>query len=173
VNAIRGRTDARWLPSRHHFALFRLYAFIRLLGARPERREGLILIVDRDQTAFEHHGVSLWVFLMSTCYVATTLFRALPLAAAFALALPVAGLLIEVPFLSSGLILRQGARVNGIVFMLCLAGASLYVARQPTWARFVAWQFFAMVGLNAIAAVLVFLLRGPIARLERGVASES
>jgi hypothetical protein len=172
VKAVRGRGDARWLPSRHRFALFRLFAYLRLLAAKPEPRPGLILIIDRDQTAYEHHLVSLWIAATSTFYLAATLFRGLPVPVAIAAAIPVAALALEVPFYVSGLLLRRGSRVNGIVCMLVLAIASLYVVRQPSWVRFVAWQFFAVIALNATAAAIVFLLRAPIARLERGFVFE-
>jgi uncharacterized protein YpmS len=52
--------------------------------------------------------------------------------------------------------------------------ASAYCATQPSWVRIVAWHFFAMVALNAIAAVVVFLLRDAIEQREatmRGDAS--
>jgi hypothetical protein len=172
VKAVRGRADARWLPSRHRFALFRLYAYVRLLGAKPEPRPGLILIIDRDQTAYEHHLVSLWIAATSTCYVAATLFRGLPVPVAIAVAIPVAALALEVPFYISGLLLRGGSRLNGIVYMFLLAVASIHIVRQPSWVRFVAWQFFAVIALNTAAAAIVFVLRAPIARLERGFVSE-
>lgn len=172
MNMVRGRAEARWLPSRHHFAMFRLYAYLRLRGARPEPREGLVLIVDRDQTAFEHHGASLWIVLTLSCYVASTLFPNWPVAAAIVPSVLIAAAAIEVPFCLSGVVLRRGARVNGAVVMLLLVAASAHFARAATWVRFAAWQFLGVLAVNAVAAIIVFLLREPIARLERGVLSE-
>ena len=173
MKVVRGRADARWLPSRHRFALFRLYAFLRLLGAKPEPRAGLVLVIDRDQTAFEHHGASLWIVLTSACYIASALSAAWPLPLAILAAIAIVPLAIEVPFYVSGLLVRKGSRVNGVFTLLVLAAASLHFVRQTTWVRVVALLFFAVVAINAMAAAIVFLLRAPIARLERGVLSES
>ena len=172
MKLVRGRADARWLPSRHRFALFRLYAFFRLLGAKPEPREGLVLVVDRDQTAFEHHGASIWIVLTVACYFAATLFADWPLAAGLAAGLPAAALAIEFPIWIGGLI---PGRARGVAFvtMFLLIAASIHFARQASWVRFAAWQFLGLIAINALASAIVFLLRAPIARLERGVLSES
>lgn len=172
MRIVRGRADARWLPSRHRFAIFRLFAYLRLRRAKPERNDALMLAVDRDQSAYEHHAASLWIVLTVTCYVAGTMFGRWPVPLAVAAALPVSAVLIEIPVYVSGLLLRAGSRVNGIVFMTLLGGASLYLARQATWVRYAAWQFLAVVTLNALAAAFVFVLRHAIARLERGVLSD-
>jgi len=171
MKVIRNRADARWLPSRYRFALFRLFAFLRMRSAKPEPREGLILVVDRDQTAAEHHGISLWIVLTVTCYVAATLFAAWPPVLALPVAFVVAAAAVEVPMILGGLIVPS--RVNSALLMWVLIAAAAYFATQRTWARFAAWQFLALVALNALAAAIVFLLREPIARLERGVVSES
>ena len=170
MKVVRDRADARWLPSRHRFALFRLFAFLRLRNAKPERREGLMLVVDRDQTAIEHHGISLWIVLTATCYVAATLFAAWPVALALPVAFVVAAGAVEVPMVLAGLVVPS--RVNSVLLMSILIAAAAYFATQRTWVRFAAWQFLALVALNAVAAMIVFLLRGSIARLERGVLSE-
>lgn len=171
MKLIRGRADARWLPSRHRFALFRLYAFLRLLGAKPEPREGLVLVVDRDQTAFEHHGASIWIVLTVACYFAATLFDTWPLPAAIVAGILASALALELPIWIGGLVLR--ARGVAIVTMVLLIAASIHFARQASWVRFVAWQFLGLLAINATASAIVFLLRAPIARLERGVSSES
>ena len=170
MKTIRGRAEARWMPSRHRFAIVRLYAFLRLRRAKPEPRETLMLVVDRDQTAWEHHGMSLWVVLTVACYIASMLMRVWPVALAVAVAVPLATAAIEVPVVSGGFFFR--GRANGVFFMILLTAASAYFARQTSWVRFVAWQFFALMILNALAALILLLLREPIARLERGVVSE-
>ncbi len=171
--AVRGRADARWLPSRHHFALFRLFAFLRLRGARPEPREGLVLIVDRHQTAAEQHSVAIWITVTVTCYLAATLFAGWPLPLALLAAFALAPFAIHVPMLSIGFLTRGHRRLNAMTLMFTFIAIAAYFARHQSWARFAAWQFLAFVALNAIAAVIVLLLRAPIARLERGVLSES
>jgi hypothetical protein len=44
--------------------------------------------------------------------------------------------------------------------------ASSYVAATQTWARFVAWIFFAILLLNCVAAVILWLLRGSVQAAE-------
>lgn len=173
MNAVRGRADARWLPSRHHFALFRLFAFLRLRGARPEPREGLVLVVDRHQTATEQHGVAIWITLTVTCYLAATLFAEWPLPMALAAAFALAPFAVHVPMLSIGFLTRGHRRLNPMTLMFTFIAVAAYFARHQSWARFAAWQFLALVALNAVAAVIVLMLRAPIERLERGVSSES
>jgi len=179
MNVVRNRADARWFPSRHNFALFRLAAYLRLRRARPEHRDG-ILIIDRHQSATETWLVTSWVTLTFACYLATTLFVDWHLAPALLVSLPLAVVLLEVPAILSALTiaplfrsvsgdLAKGYRVNGVVIMLLFGAASAYFARHPTWIRFVAWQFLALVTLNALAAAIAFPLRHSIARLEAQV----
>lgn len=170
MKVVRDRADARWLPSRHHFALVRLFAFLRMHSAKPEPQPGLMLVVDRDQTAGEHHGISLWIVLTVTCYLAVTLFATWPVALALPVAFFVAAVVVQVPVVLGGLVLPS--RANSVLLMALLIAAAAYFATQRTWVRFAAWQFLALVALNAVAALIVFLLREPIARLERSLLSE-
>ncbi|HEX8168910.1 MAG TPA: hypothetical protein VF824_00040 [Thermoanaerobaculia bacterium] len=179
TRTIRGRADARWLPSRRNFALFRLYAYLRLRVAPPEPRD-VALFIDRNQTAAEHYSVAVWVLLTMTCYCAADLFESWPLPLAIVSALVVATLLTQVGIVGFGLVAAAltprtaRVRVNSFVLMLLFIAAAAWYARHPSWARFVAWQVLALVALNAAAAAIVFLLRGSIARLESafgGVAS--
>jgi hypothetical protein len=172
MRLVRGRGEARWLPSRHTFALFRLFAFLRLRAAKPDPRAALALVVDRGPTAIEHHLVSAWVMLTVACYVAATLFASWPVPLALPVGLVVAAIVLQIPVIGFGLIV-PGHRINGQVLMSLLLAAAAYLATQRTWVRFAAWQFLAVVALNALASAIVFLLREPIARLERGVVSES
>jgi hypothetical protein len=181
VRLVRGRADARWFPSRHNFALFRLMAYVRLHRAPPEPGDG-ILVIDRHQSTTETWLATSWVTLTFACYVAASLFAGWSLAAALLVSLPLAIVLLQVPAILSALTVAplvrfmtggraSGIRVNGIAVMLLLSAASAHFARQTTWVRFVAWQFLALLALNAIAAVIAFVLRDSIARLEGGVIS--
>jgi hypothetical protein len=58
------------------------------------------------------------------------------------------------------------SRVNSFALLMILGAVSARFATSASWARVVAWQFGAVVALNALAAVVVFLLRDSIARLE-------
>lgn len=175
MRAVRNRADARWFPSRHNFALFRLAAYLRLRRARPEHRDGFF-VIDRHQSATETWLVMSWVTLTFACYLATTLFVDWHIALALLISLPLAVVLLEVPAILSALTIAPlfrsigiGFRVNGVVIMLLFSAASAYFALHPTWIRFVAWQFLALLALNAIAAVIAFPLRHSMARLEAEV----
>lgn len=174
MKIVRGRADARWLPSRHNFALFRLGAYLRLRSARPEVSDA-IYVIDRHQSATETWLVQSWLIATVACYVAATLFSRLHLAVALLIALPLTFACIDVPALISAIVIapfvRNPHRVNGAVVMLIPTVASLYYATRPTWLRFVAWQFLGVLALNAIAALIVFAMRDSIARLEGGVTS--
>ena len=181
MRVVRDRADARWFPSRHNFALFRLAAYLCLRRARPEHHDG-ILIIDRHQSAAETWLVMSWVTLTFACYLATTLFVDWHIALALPVSLPLAIVLLEVPAILSALTIAPlfhsrdratGFRVNGVVIMLLFSAASAYFARHPSWIRFVAWQFLALLALNAIAAMIVFPLRHSIARLEAQVGGAS
>lgn len=172
MRMIRGRADARWLPSRHNFALFRLAAYLKMRAAKPEPRN-VILVVDRHQSAIENHSVSVWVFFTVTCFIAATLFRALRLPFALAAAVPTALVFVEMPFFATAILLGpwkgDRVRVQSFAYMFVLIAAAAWLATNESWVRFIAWQFLGFVALNAMAAVIVFLLRGSIARLENAV----
>lgn len=175
MRVVRNRADARWFPSRHNFALFRLAAYLCLRRARPEHRDGM-LVIDRHQSAAETWLVMSWVTLTFACYLAMTLFVDWHIALALPVSLPLAIVLLEVPAILSALTIAplfrsiaSGFRINGVVIMLLFSAASAYFALHPTWIRFVAWQFLTLLALNAIAAVIAFPLRHSIARLEAQV----
>lgn len=168
MRVVRGREEARWLPSRHHFALFRLAAYLRLRTAKPSPvRDDLVLAIDRGQSAFENYGIAIWVVLTITCYFAGDVFERWPLAAAIAVSLVLAMITTFIPLCIVGSVRRgNNIRLNSVIAMTLLIAAALYYATATSWLRFVAWQFLALVALNALAAVIVLLLRPSIARLE-------
>lgn len=175
MKVVHGRADARWLPSRFRFALFRLIAYVRMRGAKPERRD-VTLVLDRDQNNIESFGVCAWTTLTLTCYVAGTLFDHWPLPLALAAGVPVAVTCLELVIVAAGVALRRrgnNLRVNSVVLLSLLIAAALYFARSQSWICFAAWQFLAGVGLNAVAAPIVFLLRGSIAAMEDAVGGTS
>src|SRR5688572_28147812 len=102
VRAVRNRADARWFPSRHNFALFRLAAYLRLRRAQPEHRDGFF-VIDRHQSATETWLVMSWVTLTFACYLETTLFVDWHIALALLISLPLAVVLLEVPAILSAL----------------------------------------------------------------------
>lgn len=179
MKVVHNRADARWFPSRHNFALFRLAAYLRLRSARPEPCDGTF-VIDRHQSAVETWLVMSWVTLTFACYLATTLFRDWHIAAALPVSVPLAIALLELPAIASALTIAplfrsivrshsNGIRFNSFVLMTLFSAASAYFARHPSWIRFVAWQFLALLALNAIAAVIALPLRDSMARLEASV----
>jgi hypothetical protein len=170
MRIIRGRADARWLPSRHNFALFRLAAYLRCRTAKPEPAE-TILVIDRNQSAFETYAVSVWLLLTLTGYLAATLFGSWPVVTGVAAAFPVAVAVSHAPFfiLAPFLAPLDGAktlRVQSAALLLLYVAAAVWFATRASWVRVVAWQFLGIAALNAIAAAIVFLLRHRIAQLE-------
>lgn len=175
---VRGHAEARWFPSRHNAALFRLFAYLRLRNARPEQHD-VILMIDRHQSAAETWIVTSWMTLTLACYLAASVFARWNVAIALVVSVPLAIALMEVPAILSALIIAPAAnaiapgvnriRVNAFVVMLLFVAASAYLAMRPAWVRFVAWQFLVVLALNGIAAVIVFLLRDSIAELEAAV----
>lgn len=178
MKAICERADARWLPSRHHFALFRLFAFLRLKTVRPQPERGLLLMLDRDQSELENYSLSVWVFVTTIFFVAGTLFAARHVALALALAVPVAVIGLQVAIVASGLLVELFSALTGLkvedrvgvssaMLMTLFVGVAAWLATSRMWVRWAGWQVLALVALNAIAATLVYLLRGPIRRAER------
>lgn len=172
MRIVRGRADARWLPSRHNFALFRLAAYLKLRTAKPEHRD-VIIVIDRHQSALESYSVAAWIFFSVAAFIAGTLFRTLPLPVALAAAIPIAVVLIELPICVGGALLGawkgNHLQVQSSAFLFLLIAMAAWLATKTSWVRIVAWQFLGLVALNAIAAAIVFLLRGSIARLENAI----
>lgn len=176
MNFVRGRAEARWLPSRHNFAIFRLFAYLRLRNAKRETSD-VILFIDRHQSASETWIVGVWLIATLAGYLAATWLGSWPLPLAMVVAFPLAWLGSEVPAVATGIVMtlvtrnENHVRINSFIVMLLYTLAALGFAKSDTWVRFVAWQFLAMLALNAVAAAIVYLLRGSIARLEASVSA--
>jgi hypothetical protein len=171
MRLVRERTEARWLPSRHRYALARLFAFLMLRRSRPGRRPGLILAVDRDQSTLENLTVGAWAVLTTTAYLAA------PMRGAWKLtALPLALIALQLPIYLLGAVVLPlfgrplyafNHRFNSTFLWVLLILASSYVATAGGYTRFVAYAFFVVVGLNALAAAVLFLMRGSVAAWEQ------
>jgi hypothetical protein len=61
-------------------------------------------------------------------------------------------------------------RINSIWMMTLFSALAAYCSTRSSWVRFAGWQFFAIAALNAIAAMILFLLRDSVARLESSCA---
>ncbi|HEX8408083.1 MAG TPA: hypothetical protein VF883_04425 [Thermoanaerobaculia bacterium] len=174
MKVVRGRADARWLPGRFNFGLFRLYAFIRMKTATPEPRD-VALVIDRNQNRIESFIIGSWATLTLACYASETLFASWPLPLAL-LAGIVAGLtFLQIPIIAVGLMRRteKNNGLNSVVLMTLLVALAIHFARAQSfahsWIRYAAWQFLGLLALNAAAAGVVFLLRGAIQEMEHAV----
>ncbi|HEX2832928.1 MAG TPA: hypothetical protein VHW00_07930 [Thermoanaerobaculia bacterium] len=177
MKLLQGRAEMRLLPSRHHFALFRLVAYLRLRNVTISGEPDRVLSINRYQSAPELFGVGWWLVLTVACYFASMM-RALVLPLAIALAVPLAWIALQAVTVLTGLTLaplvrfvarrpgQNNIRLNSFLVMLLLVIAASFFATQRTWVRFAAWQFLAAIALNALAATVVFFLGGDIARLE-------
>ena len=191
MRIVRNRAEARDLPSRHHFAIFRLAAFLRLLRARPadgrtpqrdERIEEVILAVEEYQSTSEVVIVGTWFFATSACYLATLL-DGWPLILALPVAFAAAVVLFQVVFISFGLtiapLLRKlagsesenNAGINATFCLLVVGVASAWFLRDASWLRVVAWVFFLCIAMNASAAFVLWLLRKRVDALEASCGS--
>jgi len=155
----------RWLPSRHHFALARLIALVMLKTTRPSPRNAdrVVFAVDRHQSTIENYAVSIWFLITMTCYIAALLPLSAPVAVVTAF--PLAMIAIQIAVVAGGLLVRS-MRANAFVMMLGGVTASLHFATRATWARFAAYAFLGVVALNAVAYVVMWLLRDHVRELE-------
>lgn len=182
MKMVRGRAEARWMPSRHAFALFQLAAYLRLRRAQREPVDA-ILVIARYQSNFETYVVSIYFALTVAACLAGTLFASMPLAIALTLAAITSVVGIQVTLVASGVLLSlwqvitrvavDSVKVNSIMTMSAIFALCAYCATRTTWVRFAGRQLFAIAALNVLAALIVFLLREPIARLESSVGGMS
>ena len=166
MKVVRGRGEARWMPSRFTYALFRLFAYLRLRLARPETVDAAF-IVDRHQSAVENFTIGIWTILSLSAYVLWLIIPRWPIGIALLGAPVIALLLMHVSIVAVGLLRRENnLRVNSVVLFAWLTAAALHFARVDGWVRYAAWQFLAVMVLNAMAALIVAMLRGRIAAAE-------
>ena len=177
MNAVRDRAEARWLPSRFRYAIFRLIALMMISRAKPKEARGLVLVIDRDQSAPEYYIISTWLLVTASCYVGALLSPLTTRAIAALAAVPVAAMVIKFPLYLGGLtaigLRALGSRVedmrstNSKLTYGMLMLASLWFIRNESWIRYVAVAFFVVLAVNALASIVVVLLRGRIAAVDR------
>ncbi|MBV9493810.1 MAG: hypothetical protein JOZ54_06160 [Acidobacteria bacterium] len=170
MNIVRDRAEARWLPSRHRYALMRLIAFLILRNARPKPQPGLILVIDRDQSTLENLTTSIWATLTVMCYMSTAMHGWWKLAA-----IPVGWIVIQLPLYILGAAMMplfgrsleaNNHRLNSVFYWSLMTIASAYFVTRSGINRWLAYVFFAVLTLNALAAVILFPLRRKVAELE-------
>ncbi|HYM60882.1 MAG TPA: hypothetical protein VEZ11_08315 [Thermoanaerobaculia bacterium] len=178
--------EARWLPSRFRFAVFRLFAWYRFRAAatQTQRLDRVALAIDRDQSAVEQYSIAAWTLLTQSCYLAAFITSRWHVAGpwrALAVALTpfLAAVLVEITFIATGAVLvplwnatagsriENNIRLNSIVQMAILLLASAYFAGAAGWVRPVAWIAIAVFAMNGAAAVVLFAMRRRLEALDR------
>ena len=169
MRLIRNCARARWLPSRHRYALAKLIALIASHRTRADEPHLHVYAVDRDQSTFEQMTAATWIFLTSCAYgMAVTPWWSWPLV------ILVVPLLLQLPFYFAGAVVlplvmksEDHRDLNTYFQWIVMIVLSAWAAASQHWSRFVAWFFFGVLALNAIAAVIVWMFRGAMAKLER------
>jgi hypothetical protein len=178
VRVVRDRGDARWLPSRFNFALFRLIAYFRLRTAKPETTPGVVMAVHRHQTAAEAYLASVCVFLVIASFIASLLASSMPFGAACIVAIPTSAIVIPPMVVAVGIVARLARKtinlssdhniaVSSVMLMAIIIAAATLLAAGESPLRHVGTAFLLLVGANAVAAVAVFMMERPIADAER------
>jgi hypothetical protein len=182
MKSIRRHPDAHLLPSRRYFSIFKLVALLRLWrrrepGATHAAQPDVIVAIDAHQSTSETLITGSWFYLTAACYL-TALVPALHPAIAVLFALPVAVMLHQPVFISLGVVLTPALRallrrkltdsadLNSAISMTLLALLSIQFLAARSWLRFVAWQFFLGLALNASAALVMRILRPRVEALE-------
>jgi hypothetical protein len=178
MRVIQDCPEAQWLPSRSHFAIFRLASYIRLRTASPSKDIRMALAVDRDQNAFENLSISAMIFVVTVAYLVPLLEQRMPWWAAVAVAIAIAPVADHIPFFFTGLLAiplwrritgRSGDNnmaANSAGEMTALLATSLWFVSGPEPIRIVAAAVLALFALNTVAAVLMWLLRARVRELE-------
>lgn len=171
MTVVYDRPDVALLPARRRFALARLIAYVRARGrtCAPDARRRVALTIDRDQDAAETYFVALWYFGTAATYV--TLILPFPLPFAIVASVLITPWLVQIPFYISGGAVpafrsRDNRTMNSVILMSLLAAASAVVSTMATPARFVAYFFFAVLGANALAFTILWLLRAHVREVE-------
>ncbi|HUP45003.1 MAG TPA: hypothetical protein VM779_05775 [Thermoanaerobaculia bacterium] len=174
MRIVRDRADARWLPSRYRFAIFRLTAWLLLRRSRSEIREGLVLGIDRDQNAVESYTVGIWLTANASLFLLAFfqpyIFR--PVAPVVAFLVTVIGFQVLITAFAFGP--RSWRQQNHIelqsfTHMFVVTVAAIHFAGTDGWIRWVAWAFLLVLGINTAAAAAVRGLRGRIDAAEREI----
>ena len=185
MNAVRDRAEARWLPSRFDFALFRLFAYFRLKTSKPEPQPGLVLAIERHQSAIENYLVALCVWIVIAACLASIIAATLPLSAAWLIALPATGVLVSVEIVVMGVAVaplarkllrlsdQAGVAVNSVVTGFFAMACAVLLTTSSSPLRHIGTAYLALLAANVVASAVVFLMQRKIADLERGYGLDS
>ena len=168
MKAVRDRAEARWLPSRFRHATFKLLAYAILRRSKPRQQRGLVLIIDRDQSALEHYTLAAYGLATASCYVAAVLSIRYHAALVLIASLPLAALAIETPLYLHCLTAshKRAIALHTLLSWVLLTAAAAYFATWQNWVRIPARLFLVVLGINGASAFVLRLLRGRIAAAE-------
>ena len=170
MKLVRNQPRARRLPTRRRYALARLVALLtfRFEERVPEGIDHVVYAMDRDHDKTESYFVASMFAALTIIYTAALLpfGRSISIVVAIAASPVTLQLPIYVAGALSGYRLRDLRSFQSAFHMLVLIAPSLYFARTTSPARFVAWTFLTLCGMNMIAAVIMFFARGRVARME-------
>ena len=139
------------MTSRHNFALARLLSECGGKSAALEPGvDRVILATDRHQSALENYTAAFGYLALVACFLAAFM----PLWAA----IPLSPIVIQIPIYAFGLTFGN-RRAVAAGYMLCGAAMAWVLVLQPWWIRFAGYAFFAVIALNAVAFVILWLLR--------------
>jgi hypothetical protein len=180
VTMVRDRGDARWLPSRFNFALFRLMAYLRLRTSNPESTPGIALSIERHQSATENYLVAACVLALWIAFTATMLASVMPFPLACIIAFPAAALIVHlVPMCLVGLLVAPASRkitghsapdnlaISSAIMIIMTIAAAALLAAGTSPVRYAGTAFLFLTAINALASVVVFTMRRSIAETER------
>lgn len=176
MKLVRNRADARWLPSRYRYALFRLMAWAIFRAVGPKPRRGIVMAVDRDQSALESYSMAVWLTLTSSCLAFAMLNRVLPAGPAlvvspFAALAFLQGVTSVVSIAGAAGLQRSSGSLVSLSTMFLVTVAAIHVAGYDGWPRLAAWAFLLVLGLNAIAAAIAHLFREQLIDTEKEIAA--
>ena len=171
----RNRMEARWLPSRFDLSFFRLFAYLRLRSSRPVVPvEPHMFATDRHQSTMEVYMIAIWSYVVTVHYSVDVLLNWMGLPLALIVALLAAPVIIHLLFIFSGLCLapifvRQASHVpfnSRLIQLVILATSAFALLRGRPVTRIIALVTLVGAAINAVAMLIIFLLRHRVAKLE-------
>ena len=155
MRIVQDREDARGLPARFHFAIFKLAAFVRMKFVTPRERRGVLIVIDRDQSAVEHYIISAWITALVICFLSAIM--------PVILAIPLATIIIQIPLFT---ICRSNIDTSSWLMFTLVGIAAAYLLHRHTWIRFVALSYFLIIAINLLAAAIMMLLHSDVREME-------
>ncbi|MBK5258339.1 MAG: hypothetical protein JJE51_02020 [Thermoanaerobaculia bacterium] len=146
---------------------------IRLRVATRQVRPGVILLIDQYQNAAESYVLSVAAPLAIACYAGAFVAPRIGALGALFAGLSALIALVFIALVASTAVRMIGIRpvnlhrFNGGTVLTLLALASSYFALSELWVRWIGRTFLAGLGLNLIAAVVLWLVRDYLTALER------